>query len=207
VFDLDGTLSDPFEGIWRSVNFALATVAADPVPREAFPRYIGPPIDRTFRTLLPDVDDDGVHALVAAFRDRYGRLGYAENTLYDGVPEVLDALRSNAHPCGVCTAKRRDFAVRILEMFTLDHQFGFVDGGDVGVAKADQLAGLLKAGTIGTDAIMIGDRASDIAAAATNGLRAIGVTWGFGSREELADAGPREIANTPAALLGIVDRL
>ncbi len=189
------------------MNFALATVAADPVPREEFPRYIGPPIDHTFRALIPGIGEDGVHALVAAFRDRYGRLGYAENTLYDGVPEVLDALRGRSHPCGVCTAKRRDFAERILAMFTLDHRFDFVDGGDVGIAKTDQLAALLRTGAIGPDAVMIGDRASDVAAATANGLRAIGVTWGFGSREELEGAAPWDIVESPAALLGVVDRL
>ena len=200
VFDLDGTLTDPFEGIWRSTNHALTGYGAAPVERDDFLRFIGPPIDQTFRTLLPGIGESEVMDLVTAFRQRYGELGYAENVLYPGIPELLERLNSAGFPCGVCTAKRVDFAQRVLELFRLDGYFGFVDGGDVGVRKASQLERLLQSGTIGADAIMIGDRASDLEAAAANALTGIGVAWGYGPEAELSAAKPRAIVAEPAEL-------
>ncbi len=201
VFDLDGTLSDPFEGIWRSVNYALEHHGHPLVSREAFRPFIGPPIDVIFETLAADVDASAVDSLVAVFRDRYGRAGYAENALYPDIPRVLAHLTGAGFRCGICTSKRRDFAVQVLELFELYRHFDFVAGGDVGVRKADQLAELLADGRIGRDAVMIGDRALDLDAAADNGLKSIGVTWGYGSRAELEQARPFAIADAPEALL------
>src|SRR5690606_23739053 len=119
----------------------------------------GPPIDLTFETLVPQAGPAGVAVLVASYRERYGRVGYAENTLYPGVPDMLDRLRAAGFRCGVCTSKRRDFADQVLDLFELTRHFDFVSGGDVGVRKADQLALLRTQGTIDAAAVMIGDRA------------------------------------------------
>lgn len=200
VFDLDGTLTDPFEGIWRSTNHALTGYGAEPVERDAFARFIGPPIDQTFRILLPEIGDAEVLQLVTAFRERYGELGYAENVVYPGIPELLEDLTGAGFVCGVCTAKRVDFAHRVLERFRLDGFFRFVDGGDVGVHKASQLERLLQTGVIGADAIMIGDRGSDLEAAAANALSGIGVAWGYGPEAELSALNPHAIAADPADL-------
>jgi phosphoglycolate phosphatase len=197
-------LSDPFEGIWRSVNHALTIHELPPVLRTSFHRFIGPPIDLTFATLAPDADPAGVESLVRSYRERYGRLGYAENVLYPGIPQMLQRLSEAGFQCGICTSKRRDFAVQVLELFGLQHHFGFVAGGDVGIRKADQLAQLRSDACIGTDAIMIGDRASDLEAAAANGLRGIGVSWGFGDQVELAAPAPWAIAHTPETLLDLL---
>jgi phosphoglycolate phosphatase len=200
VFDLDGTLSDPFDGIWRSVNHALSVLGMGSIPQSDFGAWIGPPIDQTFRELAPDTDAAGVTRLVAAFRERYGETGYAENKLYPGVPAMLETLKEAGYHCGVCTAKRADFASRILDLFEIDHRFTFVCGGDVGITKAMQLSGLLEQGTIDRDAIMIGDRASDLSAARANALCGIGVGWGYGSTEELQAERPLAVARSPAQL-------
>lgn len=110
---------------------------------------------------------------------------------------MLAALRYRK---GLCTSKRADFAERILELFGLRHHFAFVSGGDIGIAKADQLAALLAAGAIDRDAIMIGDRAVDLEAAHANGLASCGVLWGFGSRAELEAPRPRYLVQTPDEL-------
>lgn len=149
---------------------------------------------------MPTAHGAHVNELVASFRDRYGRLGYAENTLYPHVTRGLATLRERGATMGVCTAKRRDFAVRILEMFEIVQYFDFVDGGDVGIRKADQLAGLLTRGEVTREAVMIGDRGSDIEAAQANGLPSAGVLWGFGSRQEIVEAAPDAILHTPADL-------
>ncbi len=200
VFDLDGTLSDPSEGIVRSFRHALAAHGLPAVADADIRAEIGPPLDAAFRKLAPGIDEGAITGLVATYRERYADTGYAENTLYPEIPPLLERLRAARVPLGVCTSKREDFARRILALFGLDHLFRFVDGGDVGVSKASQLSHLLSAGAIDGDAVMIGDRAVDIEAAGANGLAAVGVLWGFGGIEELAGASPAAIVDTPDGL-------
>ncbi len=172
VFDLDGTLSDPLEGIGRSINHALARHGYAERPLHALADCIGPPLDESFPLLTGSSDAAHVRALAASYRERYADIGFAENTLYDGVPEMLDSLRDS--------------------------------GGDIGMRKWQQLAALRTQGRVDGDAVMVGDRAIDIDAARRNGLHACGVTWGFGSLDELKSAAPRYLCTKPSA---IVERL
>lgn len=204
VFDLDGTLSDPLEGIGRSINYALARHGYAERPLEALAGCIGPPLDETFPLLTGSNDSAHVRELVASYRERYADIGYAENAVYDGVPAMLDILRASGAVLGVCTSKLPIFAERILSHFGLRDRFTFVSGGDIGVHKWQQLATLRAQGRVGDDAVMVGDRAIDIDAAHRNGLHACGVSWGFGSLDELKSAGPRYLCTTPSE---IVDRL
>jgi phosphoglycolate phosphatase len=201
LFDLDGTLSDPALGIGRSINFALERFGFAPLPDDAVSRCIGPPLDESFRALTGRDDEATIHALVAAYRERYGDLGYAENTLYGGIPEALAALSGAGLPLGVCTSKRRDFAEKILALFGLDGHFRFVDGGEIGVHKWQQIAALRAAGRVGDASLMVGDRAVDMVAAHRNGLAAAGVLWGHGSREELQAEAPRYLLARPGELV------
>lgn len=190
VFDLDGTLSDPSLGIGRCLNYALAAHGIPEVSLAEIAAAIGPPLDDTFRKFSPAADLAVISSLVSKYRERYADIGYAENQLYPGIAKVLQVLAANGIRMGVCTSKRRDFAEKILEMFGLHAHFHFIDGGDVGIRKRDQLAALLQSGEIDPSAIMIGDREVDISSARANGLRSIGVLWGFGDRDELHGAGP-----------------
>lgn len=200
VLDLDGTISDPSLGISRCMNHALLSCGLETVAPELVERQIGPPLDDIFRTLAPGITDAQLAALISAYRERYSELGYAENELYPDLVETLVALRERDVRLGVCTSKRKDFAERIIDLFQLSEFFAFVDGGDVGVSKANQLAGLLQSGSIDEQAVMVGDRAVDVVAASSNQLRAIGVLWGFGDREELEGASPLHIVSSPAEL-------
>ncbi|HET6472808.1 MAG TPA: HAD hydrolase-like protein [Pseudomonadales bacterium] len=206
VFDLDGTISDPSLGIGRSINYALEAFGHPLLPDEGVSDVIGPPIDVTFARLTGSSDGTYIAALVAKFRERYGRVGYSENTLYSGVAGALATIADSGVPLAVCTSKRVDFAERILEMFEVRRYFGHVDGGDVGVPKRDQLARLLRESRIGAGSIMIGDRAFDIDAARVNGLDSVGVLWGHGSRDELQSAGAGRLLERPDQLLELVDR-
>ena len=207
VFDLDGTLSDPAVGIGRSLNHALRHHGHPAIVESDVPRYIGPPLDESFALIVREASAEHVAALVERYRERYAEIGYAENTIYAGVPEALDALRDAGATLGVCTAKRADFAERILDHFGIRRHFAFVNGGDMGVRKADQLADLLRDGVIDGDAMMIGDRAVDILAAKANGLRSVGVLWGHGGFAELREADPDLLLESPAELPGIVATL
>lgn len=204
VFDLDGTLSDPAEGIWRCLNFALSSFDLDVIPRQEVGQYVGPPLDASFRLLAPALDEQGIRDIVARYRERYAVAGYAENILYQGIPEVLQELSVLGIPMGVCTSKREDFARRILDMFGIHRHFRFVSGGDVGISKTSQLQQLLQSGSLNQNAIMIGDRAVDIKASKDNGLRGIGVLWGYGSHEELSAAGATTLLSDPRQLLQLV---
>ena len=203
IFDLDGTLSDPAVGIGRSLNYALDAFGYRSLSALEVSRYVGPPLDWAFRQIVPDASHDTVLALVAKYRERYRDVGYAENSLYPGIPDALARLSSDGVHMGVCTSKRRDFAERILEMFGLRQHFTFVNGGDVGVGKGDQLRALLEQGTVRPTSTMIGDRAVDIEAARANGLGAVGVLWGHGTKAELLAAGPDRLLESPTELAGL----
>lgn len=197
VFDLDGTISDPVTGICRSMNYSLEAFGYPALSEREVSCYIGPPIECTFREITGETSDERIAAMIARFRERYGRAGYAENTLYPGIFETITGLSDRGVPLGVCTSKRADFAEKILAMFGLRDCFVFVSGGDVGIRKADQLGRLLSSGAIDRTAVMIGDRSVDILAARANGLASVGVLWGYGSRAELEKAGPGRILCRP----------
>jgi phosphoglycolate phosphatase len=200
VFDLDGTISDPVTGIWRCLNYSLSAFGYPEVTVCEVAPYIGPPLDVSFRQITGEPSDERIAKMIVRYRERYGRIGYEENTLYPGISENLRALAALGIPLGVCTSKRADFAERILEMFDLRDCFSFVSGGDIGIRKADQLRALLRNRTIDQTAVMIGDRAVDILAARANNIASVGVLWGYGSRSELQGACPEKILERPDQL-------
>lgn len=203
IFDLDGTISNPSLGIFRCINHALRLHGFPEVDADTVAAQIGPPLDKTFRTFQPQADPAIISSLISAYRNRYAEAGYAENELYSGIPDVLRILTDRGLRLGVCTSKRRDFAEQILEMFDLMSHFSFVDGGEIGIGKHQQLAGLLNTGTINRAAVMIGDRDIDILAAKANGLRSVGVLWGFGDHGELSGAGADIVIREPDGLTNL----
>ena len=204
VFDLDGTLSDPSVGICRCFNFALEAHGFDELPLDIIASEIGQPLDETFYKLAPQASESDVRSLIAKYRERYAEVGYSENSVYPGIQEVISRLSSAGLRLGVCTSKRQHFARKILTLFNLLPFFEFVDGGDVGIKKSEQLFGLIEAGHIDHDAIMIGDRSVDILSARSNGLRSVGVLWGFGSTFELAEARPDYTVGKVSELVQLV---
>lgn len=204
VLDLDGTISDPSLGISRCINHALQTHGLTTVSEKHVAKEIGPPLDEMFLKLVPEVSAADIPALVSTYRQRYSDIGYSENFIYPNIVSVLEKLHESDLRLGVCTSKRQDFAERILALFGLSRLFAFVDGGDIGITKETQLAQLLNRSAIDGDAIMVGDRAVDVASAAANDLRSIGVLWGFGSYAELTQASPTHIVDTVNELCKIV---
>ena len=195
VLDLDGTISDPSLGISRCFNHALKTHGYNSLPEKQIVQEIGPPLDETFMKLAPGINNAEVNELVSTYRERYSDVGYSENTLYPEIPEALNKIMASGISMGVCTSKRKDFAEKILSMFGLSDYFNFIDGGDIGVTKEVQLTRLLASQQIDSKAIMVGDRSVDIISAQKNGLRSIGVLWGFGSHTELTEVSPSKILN------------
>ena len=209
LFDLDGTLTDNYAGIAASIRHALARLAA-PVPDDAaLRRYDGPPLRATFATLLATDERDVVERAIAHYRERFAAVGWRENTAYPGIEEALARLRAAGARLFVCTAKPRIYAERIVAHFGFDAHFAAVYGADL-KGRYDDKAKLMahlggREGLMPARAVMIGDRDNDLRAARANGVRAVGVLWGYGSAEELAlaDAIVATPAELPDVLLGL----
>jgi phosphoglycolate phosphatase len=205
LFDLDGTLTDPFEGIARSVAYALEGAAA-PAPDAAGLRaWIGPPLRDSFLAHLgsPALAD----AAVARYRERYGAVGMYENVPYPGIAALLAALRAAGSRLFVATSKIRVPAEGILAHFDLARFFEAVaaPGPADRAHKAEVIASLRP--LLGPDwerAVMVGDTVFDVEGARANGLPCIAVGYGYGDAEALAAARPLAIARSVAELHGLL---
>ena len=189
LFDLDGTLTDPFEGITRSIQYALEKMGA-PVPEQQDLRWcIGPPLWDSFEVLLNTSDRSVQDRAVAFYRERYTVEGLYENALIDGIADIVADLDSAGVRLFVCTSKPHAYAGKIVGHFGLLPHFGKVYGSELDgtrSAKADLIAHILKEESLTADnCVMIGDRKHDLIGANANGVASIGVLWGYGSREEL----------------------
>jgi phosphoglycolate phosphatase len=202
LLDLDGTLSDNYAGISASIRHALATQGvADPGEAE-LRTCVGPPLRETFARLIPGADRGRVEAAIASYRERFSAVGWQENEAYPGVDVALRQLRSAGLRLFVCTSKPRVFAERIVAHFGFDALVDAVYGPDLAGALDDKrhlLGHLIEAERLDPSrCTMVGDRHHDIRAARANGCGAVGVLWGYGSAEELADAD--RLLATPAEL-------
>jgi len=200
IFDLDGTLTDPALGVVRCMNYALTSFDYSPLPDHQISKHIGPPLEDTLALLTGSDDKSHVDALAAAYRERYGEIGFKENTVYDGVVDMLHALKSNGTSMMVCTSKLEINAIRVLNEFNLLDYFDHINGSTEPGPKSMQLAKLLDEGKIDTEALMIGDRHVDLRAATANGLAGAGVLWGYGSEEELEAEAPALLFSNPREL-------
>lgn len=204
LFDLDGTLTDPAEGIFKSILEALSVLGITAPDEATLRRCIGPPLQRSFPLWL-NVPAERVDEAMALYRKRYGEQGMLENVPYPHTREVLEALRRRGHTLWVVTVKPVLFARPILEHFGLAGFFSGIFGAELDGTRADKrelLAHVVTTHGIAVDrAVMIGDHDHDIAAAKHVGMRSVGVTWGYGSREELEHAGATWIVDTGEALL------
>ena len=202
--DLDGTLTDPYEGITKCICYALERMDF-PLPGDAELRtFIGPPLMDTF---TPLVGAELAPRALEHYRERFGDIGWLENIPYDGIHDALAALIGAGHRCFVATTKPHVFARRIVEHFEMAQYFSDVYGSELDGTRTDktELLEYAQAGrSVSREAIMIGDRHHDIIGAVNNGLRAIGVTYGYGSAEELTGAGAESLAASPRELPGLV---
>ncbi len=193
LFDLDGTLTDSRPGIFASIRHALAAMDADDAhDDEALRRCLGPPLRESFASLLASRDGAVIDRAIAHYRERFAEIGWRENSVYVGIADSLAALSARGHRMFVCTSKPLVYARRIVEHFGLAGWFARIAGPGLDGAlddKRDLLALLLREERLDpTRTVMIGDRHHDLLAARANGTRAVGVLWGYGSREELAAA-------------------
>ena len=202
LFDLDGTLTDPGLGITNSVMYALRKFGINVSDRSQLYPFIGPPLRDSFRVYY-GFSDEQCERAVRYYREYFKKSGMFENEVYDGICELLTRLKASGRTLVVATSKPEVFALEILRHFDLYKYFDFVAGAtlnDVRNQKADIIKYALETLNITEkkSAIMIGDRKHDIIGAQENGLDTIGVLYGYGTCDELKNAGATYIANTTA---------
>lgn len=208
LFDLDGTLTDPFEGITRCIQYALDKMGASVTAAQELRWCVGPPLWDSFQVLLGTDDRVELDRAVAFYRERYTVTGLFENELIDGIPDLLDGLRGAGATLHVCTSKPHAYAGKIVEHFGLLPYFGKIYGSELDgsrSAKAELIGHILKEeGIEPSQTAMVGDRKYDLIGANANAVAGVGVLWGFGSREELEAENPVLITEKPDQVSGIL---
>jgi phosphoglycolate phosphatase len=206
LFDLDGTLTDPGPGILRCVRHALERMGREAPPPAELRRFIGPPLGDSFRSVLGDAS--AAEQAVAHYRELYRAEGLYECAVLPGIPELLSTLAARGWRVGVATSKPAVFARTVVEHFQLARHLDFLEGSELDGSRVDKgeviAHALRQHGLAPGGAVMVGDREHDVRGARRNGLPCIGVTYGYGSREELLAAGADAVVDSPAAVLAAV---
>lgn len=198
--DLDGTITNPAEGITKCLEYALNRFGIEVEDRASLEQFIGPPLRQSFKEGF-GFDDEKATEAIAAYRERFRPIGLFENEVYDGMENALQMLKEAGKVLIVATSKPEDMAKKILEHFGLDGYFDDICGScdDQNRNEKDEVIryALEKHGiTDLEDVLMVGDRKFDVIGAAKCGLKCMGVLYGFGDRKELEAAGAAYIAET-----------
>lgn len=205
LFDLDGTLTDPGEGITNSVAYALDSFGITVEDRSSLYPFIGPPLADSFARFY-GMDADQVQQAVTKYREYFSRQGMYENVPYPGIHQALDRLKQAGVRLLTATSKPLEFAMPILRRFELDSYFDYVGAADLAGSRSHKgqviAYTLAQAGVSDLDhAMMVGDRSYDVLGARENGLACAGVLYGYGSRQELLQAGAVALIESPVELV------
>lgn len=204
LFDLDGTITNPEEGITKSVQYALQHFSIEVQERRELYKFIGPPLKDSFMEFYGFTEQQAGEALLK-YRERFEVTGWRENVVYDGMEKLLRHLRRRGKRIMLATSKPEVFAEQILVYFGLRDYFDFVGGASLDGRrnyKADVIRYVLDANGISSreKVVMVGDRKFDILGAKEFGLETVGVLYGYGDREELTTAGADHLVGSVAEL-------
>lgn len=203
LFDLDGTLTDPREGITRSLQYALAKMGIDEPDLRALEHFIGPPLLEALMQYYP-FDEPQAWQAIGYYRERFKVTGLYENEMFEGVIELLDTLREQGRHLFIATSKPWAFAQEVARHFGFDRHFKLIYGSEFDGTRSNKvelIAHLLKTEQLTpASTLMIGDRKHDLLGAHCNGLTAVAVGYGFGSFEELSAEAPAFHFHTLAEL-------
>lgn len=208
LFDLDGTLTDPFEGITNSIVHLLKKFGIEVANRRVLTPFIGPPLVNSFMEYYGFSEEKALKA-VEYYREYFSVKGLYENVVCDGIIPLLQELKARGKILVLATSKPEVYAVKILERFSLFPYFNFVAGATLISERVQKSAVIEYALSLAkiedkSSAVMVGDREHDIFGARVNGLRSIGVTYGYGGLQELKSASADYIVNSPKEILDIV---
>lgn len=210
LFDLDGTLTDPAQGITNSFIYALKYFGIEIPSYEKLCTYIGPPLPLTFKKEY-GFDDEKATLGVKKYREYFADKGLFENKVYPGIPELLQQLKDMGKHLLIATSKPEIYSIKIAEHFDFAKYFDFICGcnmDETRSTKSEVIEYALRLANISENdkskVLMIGDREHDIIGAKQNGLKSCGVLFGYGSKEELKNAGADYIIQKPEELLQII---
>ncbi|HEM2867245.1 HAD family hydrolase [Streptococcus suis] len=199
LFDLDGTLTDSGQGILNSVAYALEKMGIEEPDTANLNRFIGPPLYESFSRFC-QLNPEDTQSAVDAFRVYFKEKGMFENQLYPGIIPLLEELRTAGKTLVIATSKPEIFAKQILEHFGIAHYFDVIAGASLDssrISKADVIGyAINQLEAFPKHAVMIGDREHDIEGARMHQLPAIGVLYGYGSKQEFEKAGATMIVET-----------
>lgn len=202
LFDLDGTLTDSGEGIINCVIYALKYFGL-PVPeRESLRYFVGPPLHESF--VKQGVPAARAEEAVAVYRERYVPIGMFENSPYPGIREVLRELYDAGHTLYVASSKPEWMCVQILEHFDLAKYFTQICGASMDTSRSSKeavIAYLIAQNGRSDNMVMVGDTKFDVVGAKEHNIPCIGVSWGYGTIEDMQNAGAASIAYTMDELL------
>ena len=200
-FDLDGTISDSAPGIIDSVKYALSYFRIDEKDEKKLNLFIGPPLFDAFSAVYGMTKEDADRA-VEKYRENYNKNGAIYNfNIYDGVEDMLKALKKASKKLYIATAKPTEFAKKILDRADLSKYFDNIYGASFDETRRTKTAvieyAIKENNHKKSDILMVGDRENDVTGAKNNGIDVLGVLYGYGSQEELKDAGCKNIVKTP----------
>ena len=210
LFDLDGTLTDPARGITNSFIHALKFYGIKIPSYEKLCTLIGPPLEYSFKNNFGFTDENVTDA-IKKYREYFSVKGLFENQVYDGIEQMLKELKNRGKHLLVATSKAEEFSVRIMEHFNLAQYFDFICGSNMNLtrtSKEEVIAyALERCGNPDKKSVlMFGDRKYDIEGAHLNGIKACGVLYGYGTREELMKEGADFIAEKVSDILELQEK-
>lgn len=195
LFDLDGTITDSGEGIINCVIYALERFGL-PIPdRNSLRCFVGPPLHESF--IKQGIPAERAEEAVAVYRERYVPTGMFENTPYPGIREVLESLKANGHTLYVASSKPEWMCVEILKHFELDQYFEQICGATMDTSRTNKeavIAYLMEQNGRPDNMVMVGDTKFDVLGAKFHGIPCVGVSWGYGTVDEMREAGAAAIA-------------
>ena len=201
-FDLDGTITDSAPGITNSIIYARKKWGLEPGTNADYYKFIGPPMPQSYEEFWGFSHEDAVRFL-ADYREYFSEIGLFENAVYPGMKELLGELAAAGKHLYIATTKPTGFSERIAERFGFAEYFDMISGSDFDRTNTKYSvieAARARFGVDMADAVMVGDKSHDAEGAHGHGIPCIGVTWGFGGRDELEAAGADFIVDTPAEL-------
>ncbi|MBN2343698.1 MAG: HAD hydrolase-like protein [Deltaproteobacteria bacterium] len=206
AFDLDGTLADPSDGVTNGINHTLERLGLPRRPKEDLLHYIGPPTEWIFGDILQTTDMERINRARSIFTEYYRTTGYRHNFLYADSLSLVQSLNEHGHHLVVVTSKSESGAKAAAAHFRLADYFSGVFGRINDCSKIDSLRMALTTSDT-RPAVMIGDRKFDIEAGRTLDCLTVGVTYGFGTVQELTDARADHIVHSQTELLTLLQTL
>ena len=210
LFDLDGTLTEPKEGITRCVQYALEAMGIHEPDREKLVPFIGPPLKEMFMSTY-QMDEKTAERAIEKYRERFREKGIFENGVYPGIPEALSRLKEAGKIMAVASSKPQPFVERILEHYGLDRFFQVVVGSELNGRRTDKQEVIQEVfrrfGLEEKDrrqALMIGDRRYDVEGAKKMGVDCLGVTFGYAADGELEEAGADLIVDSAQEMARVI---